>query len=349
MKQQDWIDYFEAVNGRSPEVHEVEAARLAGEFRDELPSQPPVAETIAPVSPQESQPIVETESSAQEIPQPQASTAAQSYVAQERPEETAPFQTAQQPTQHYYQQQVPPTGNPQAYHQNQQQFQQGHPNQQVYTVQVAVPSAFALFWKQFLTWLKAAWKKPSQDIPTHPYNGVAVYGLLVLLASLISTMPLIKNQMLTFSGFLAVLIAYAFIFFASILGGLAAKRLVYKDATFTFGYSFEWFGRLFSPNLLLMSGALLFSLINVYTLSNLLLYVSFVLIMASLGYTLFHKVNHSNMDMFYKYIMASALFGLIFTICMLIGLSIAGEMLFRSFMGEIGGLFSPYGGNPFGY
>lgn len=30
MKQEDWIDYFEAVNGRSPEAHEVEAARLAG-------------------------------------------------------------------------------------------------------------------------------------------------------------------------------------------------------------------------------------------------------------------------------------------------------------------------------
>lgn len=51
MKKQDWIDYFEAVNGRSPEPQEVEAALLAGEFSDEAP----VTET--PVNPEVSQGI----------------------------------------------------------------------------------------------------------------------------------------------------------------------------------------------------------------------------------------------------------------------------------------------------
>lgn len=32
MNRQDWLDYFEALNGRSPEVDEIEAAAQAGEF-----------------------------------------------------------------------------------------------------------------------------------------------------------------------------------------------------------------------------------------------------------------------------------------------------------------------------
>ncbi len=32
MKKIDWIEYFEAINGRSPEAHEIEAALAAGEF-----------------------------------------------------------------------------------------------------------------------------------------------------------------------------------------------------------------------------------------------------------------------------------------------------------------------------
>lgn len=35
MKKSDWIDYFEAVNSRSPEEHELAAALAAGEFEDE--------------------------------------------------------------------------------------------------------------------------------------------------------------------------------------------------------------------------------------------------------------------------------------------------------------------------
>lgn len=34
MNRQDWIEYFEALNGRSPESHEIEAALVSGEFSD---------------------------------------------------------------------------------------------------------------------------------------------------------------------------------------------------------------------------------------------------------------------------------------------------------------------------
>lgn len=36
MKKIDWIEYFEAVNGRSPEEAEIAAALAAGEFEEEV-------------------------------------------------------------------------------------------------------------------------------------------------------------------------------------------------------------------------------------------------------------------------------------------------------------------------
>lgn len=39
MEKQDWLDYFEAVNGRSPEPNEIEAAKKAGEFVEENSSE----------------------------------------------------------------------------------------------------------------------------------------------------------------------------------------------------------------------------------------------------------------------------------------------------------------------
>lgn len=207
---------------------------------------------------------------------------------------------------------------------------------------MAVSSAFSLFWKQFWTWLKLAWKQPTQDIVTHNYNGVTVYGLLALFTTLTSLAPIMKSGYLTFSAFLTILLGFAFIFFAFILGGFIVKRLIYKEEKFTFGYSFEWFGRLLSLNLPLMASAFLFSFLGVYTLSALLTTVSYIFFTAAAGYTLFHTVNHSKLDMFYKYLLAGLLFGFILFISFLIGFSIAGEMLFNSFMGEIGNYISPY-------
>ncbi len=39
MKQQDWIDFFQAVNGRNPSIQEMAEAAQKGEFVRETPKQ----------------------------------------------------------------------------------------------------------------------------------------------------------------------------------------------------------------------------------------------------------------------------------------------------------------------
>ncbi|MDW8742394.1 hypothetical protein Q7W37_05010 [Streptococcus suis] len=46
MKKIDWIEYFEAINGRSPEAHEIEAALAAGEFEEDGHQNIPTEEVV---------------------------------------------------------------------------------------------------------------------------------------------------------------------------------------------------------------------------------------------------------------------------------------------------------------
>ena len=47
MKQQDWIDFFQAVNGRNPSIQEMAEAAQKGEFVRETPKQTvEVTETV---------------------------------------------------------------------------------------------------------------------------------------------------------------------------------------------------------------------------------------------------------------------------------------------------------------
>ena len=152
---------------------------------------------------------------------------------------------------------------------------------------------------------------------------------------------------MTFSGFINIFIALAFIFFAFVLGGFVVKRVVYKEVTFTLGYSFEWFGRLLAPNIGLMAVAAFCSLINLNSLTIIATFASYFIFAAAAAYSLYHAENHSNLDLFYKYILASLLFGLIVTLFILLGLTIAGEILFNGLLGG----FNSYNifNIPFGY
>lgn len=323
MKKQDWLDYFEAVNGRSPEAHEVEAALVAGEFHEEngepVGQQAPQTEAVQP------QQVAPAEATAQTVVNPQV----EQTVAQQAPQ-TEQDQTHQQYTQ--------------AQAQQTQQTQQGQPSgQQVYTVQVAVPSAFTAFVKQFWSWLLQSWKTPTLDIPTHKYNGLATFGLLVLFTSLTIAIPVIKSGYMTFSAFISILIGFAFVFFAFVLAGFIVKRLVYKEEKFTLGYSFEWFGRLLSLNILFMGVAVLSVLIGIPSLALICTLLSYFIFAAASGYTLYHAENHSTLDLFYKYIIASVLFGVTITVFFILGTTIAGDVLFSNLFGNFNGYLPPIG------
>lgn len=141
-----------------------------------------------------------------------------------------------------------------------------------------------------------------------------------------------KFNAMTFSGFINIFITMAFIFFAFVLGGFCCQKVVYKEVMFTLSYSFEWFGRLgskyWSDNL-----AAFCSLINLNSLAIIATFASYFIFAAAAAYSLYHAENHSNLDLFYKYILASLLFGLIVTLFIMLGLTIAGELLFNGLLG----------------
>ena len=86
MTKADWLDFFEAINGRSATEEEIAAALAAGEFQDDAPAQPAFADVQeTPVQEAPAQPAF---ASAQETPaqeaQPQP-TFAGAQEAQQQP------------------------------------------------------------------------------------------------------------------------------------------------------------------------------------------------------------------------------------------------------------------------
>ena len=339
MKKQDWLDYFEAVNGRSPEPQEIEAALLAGEFTAEETS------VEMPEVPENSQTETQSEEDSTQNPIQQEQAASQEPLQQEQVNQEAT--SIQNPANQHVQENVgqQQTNGQQAGPQQQSfQFQQGQP---VQPMQVAAPSPFVVFLKQFWAWFLAALKAPTKDSVSHKYNGLTAFGLLVFFTTLTISIPFMKFEAMTFSGFINIFIALAFIFFAFVLGGFVVKRVVYKEATFTLGYSFEWFGRLLAPNIGLMAVAAFCSLINLNSLAIIATFASYFIFAAAAAYSLYNAENHSNLDLFHKYILASLLFGFIVILFIMLGMTIAGEILFNGLLGG----FNSYNifNIPFGY
>ena len=195
MTKADWLDFFEAINGRSATEEEIAAALAAGEFQDDAPAveTAPTQEAPAPAQPQP------TFASAQEA-QPQPTFAS----AQDAPAQ-APFANAQaaqaQPTfagaQAAPVQGVPnQAAQPQAGFANAQAgFANGQPLQPGQNVQFingqaivvpAQPSAFATTFKNYWTWLLNAWRRPADMTDYGKHNGWLNYIFLSLFTGLAS-------------------------------------------------------------------------------------------------------------------------------------------------------------------
>ena len=193
MTKADWLDFFEAINGRSATEEEIAAALAAGEFQDDAPAveTAPTQEAPAPAQPQP------TFASAQEA-QPQPTFAS----AQDAPAQ-APFANAQaaqaQPTfagaQAAPVQGVPnQAAQPQAGFANAQAgFANGQPLQPGQNVQFingqaivvpAQPSAFATTFKNYWTWLLNAWRRPADMTDYGKHNGWLNYIFLSLFTGL---------------------------------------------------------------------------------------------------------------------------------------------------------------------
>ena len=215
MTKADWLDFFEAINGRSATEEEIAAALAAGEFQDDAPAVETAPTQEAPAQPQptfasaqEAQPQPTFASAQEAQPQP---TFAGAQEAQPQPtfasaqdaQSQAPFANAQaaQPQSTFAGAQTAPVqgvpnqaAQPQAGFANAQAGQQAafanaqplQPGQNVQfingqaVVVPAQPSAFATTFKNYWTWLLNAWRRPADMTDYGKHNGWLNYIFLSL-------------------------------------------------------------------------------------------------------------------------------------------------------------------------
>ena len=222
MTKADWLDFFEAINGRSATEEEIAAALAAGEFQDDAPAVETAPTQEAPAQPafanaqeipaQEAQPQPTFAGAQEAQPQP---TFAGAQEAQPQPtfasaqdaQAQAPFTNAQaaQPQSTFAGAQTAPVqgvpnqaAQPQAGFANAQAGQQAafanaqplQPGQNVQfingqaVVVPAQPSAFATTFKNYWTWLLNAWRRPADMTDYGKHNGWLNYIFLSLFTGL---------------------------------------------------------------------------------------------------------------------------------------------------------------------
>ena len=371
MIKQDWLDYFEAVNGRSATEAEIAQALAAGEFQEEQVAQEasqfvgaPVAPdqvnagfVAAPAAPEEvtSQYVAAPEAPVQEAPQftaaPEAPVqeAPQFAAAPEAPVQEAPVQEAPQfaaapeapqytatpeaPVQEAPQytaapeapvQEAPqfnaapeapvfgaqPNGFQQAPQQQPQPgfgqpapgqgFQQApypgqpQPGQSYYSQ----PSQFGIAVGGYWNWFLSALKRPSVEYNTKALNGILQYVLtafVLTLATFFTASGFTGGYGMDFRAFMLTLISMFFTIYAFQVTGFFVRRVVLQDKEYSYGRSFEEFGRLSVYNLPLALLAFLTGLIKVYEFYGLVNYLIFLLFFVGTCYVVHLGLNKSSL------------------------------------------------------
>ena len=347
MSKQDWLEYFEAVNGRSATEEEIAQALAAGEFVEaEQVSAEQALSDASPASssfeqPQQEAQTVETQCQPQNFQQPFAQQYQEAPQQQANPNQFAnQGQAYQQPG---FQQASPFAGQPQssgpqAYQNNPQQ---GQFNSQVpqqgpqayYSQQPPQPNEFSKTMKGFWTWLVSAWKSPTSEVESSKVNGYLSLGLTAFFFAIVanynifSTIGIMSFGMyngptFNFKVFFVSLIAAALFLFSIILGGFVVKRLVYQDRSFTFNKAFDWYGRLYAIVLPFIVASALFALLGVIHLSLFFTWIGLLLIGVGATFALIYSKTNNSMDPFYKYLLAIIINGVITIIFSFIAFSL---------------------------
>ena len=228
MSKQDWLDYFEAVNGRSASAEEIAQALAAGEFQEEVvvPETPQAPEFVAAPT----APVEEPVAAPVQEPAPQA-----------------PQQAYQQPTQAAYQQ-APYQGQP------------GQP----YPAQ---PSQFGVAVGGYWNWFLSALKRPTAVENPKALNGILQYVLtafVLTLSTFFTASGFTGGYGMDFRAFMLTLISLFFSLYAFQVAGFFVRRVVLQDKEYSYGRSFEEFGRLSVYTLPLALLAFLVGLVKVY-------------------------------------------------------------------------------------
>ena len=371
MIKQDWLDYFEAVNGRSATETEIAQALAAGEFQEEQAAQEASQFVGAPVAPEQANAgfVAAPEAPAPEAPQfaaapeapvqeaPQFAAAPEAPVqeapqfaaapeapVQEAPqfatEPEAPVQEAPQytaapeaPVQEAPQFNVAPEvplqeaphftaapeapafgAQPNSFQQAPQQqpqpgfgqpapgqgFQQApYPGQpQPGQAYYAQPSQFGIAVGGYWNWFLSALKRPSTEYNTKALNGILHYVLtafVLTLATFFTASGFTGGYGMDFRAFMLTLISMFFTIYAFQVTGFFVRRVVLQDKEYSYGRSFEEFGRLSVYNLPLALLAFLTGLIKVYEFYGLVNYLIFLLFFVGTCYVVHLGLNKSSL------------------------------------------------------
>lgn len=296
MSKQDWLDYFEAVNGRSASAEEIAQALAAGEFQEEVAAtQAPefVAAPQEPVSAPQTPEFVAAPQEPVAAPQaPEFVAAPQEPVAAPQapeftaaPQEPAPQAAPtngpafQQAPQQAYQQPVQP-----GYQQNPYQ---GHP----YPAQ---PSQFGVAAGGYWSWFVSALKRPTAVNQPKALNGILQYvftAFVMTLATFFTASGYTGGYGVDFRAFLIILIMVYFNIYAYQVAGFFIRRVVLQDKEYSYGRSFEEFGRLSVYTLPISLLAFLVGLVKAYEFYGFLNALVFFLFTVGALYVVYQALN----------------------------------------------------------
>ena len=347
MSKQDWLDYFEAVNGRSASAEEIAQALAAGEFQEEVvvpetPQAPefvaaptaPVEEPVAapqapefvaaPAAPQAPEfvaapaaPAAPTAPTEEPVAAPQApefvaaptAPVEEPVAAPQAPEfVAAPAAPAEEPVAAPVQEPAPqaaPANGPafqqapqQAYQQPTQAAYQQAPYQgqpgQPYPAQ---PSQFGVAVGGYWNWFLSALKRPTAVENPKALNGILQYVLtafVLTLSTFFTASGFTGGYGMDFRAFMLTLISLFFSVYAFQVAGFFVRRVVLQDKEYSYGRSFEEFGRLSVYTLPLALLAFLVGLVKVYEFYGFVNFLIFFLFFVGTCYVVHQGLNKTS-------------------------------------------------------
>jgi len=327
MSKQDWLDYFEAVNGRSASAEEIAQALAAGEFQEEVvvPETPQAPEFVAaptapveePVAAPQAPEFVAAPTAPVEEPvaAPQAPEFVVAPAAPQAPEfvaapaaPAAPTAPAEEPVAAPVQEPAPqaaPANGPafqqapqQAYQQPTQAAYQQAPYQgqpgQPYPGQ---PSQFGVAVGGYWNWFLSALKRPTAVENPKALNGILQYVLtafVLTLSTFFTASGATGGYGMDFRAFMLTMISLFFSVYAFQVAGFFVRRVVLQDKEYSYGRSFEEFGRLSVYTLPLALLAFLVGLVKVYEFYGFVNFLIFFLFFVGTCYVVHQGLNKTS-------------------------------------------------------
>ena len=307
MSKQDWLDYFEAVNGRSASAEEIAQALAAGEFQEEVvvPETPQAPEFVAaPTAPVE-EPVAAPQAP-EFVAAPAAPQAPEFVAAPAAP--AAPTAPTEEPVAAPVQEPAPqaaPTNGPafqqapqQAYQQPTQAAYQQAPYQgqpgQPYPGQ---PSQFGVAVGGYWNWFLSALKRPTAVENPKALNGILQYVLtafVLTLSTFFTASGATGGYGMDFRAFMLTLISLFFSVYAFQVAGFFVRRVLLQDKEYSYSRSFEEFGRLSVYTLPLALLAFLVGLVKVYEFYGFVNFFIFFLFFVGTCYVVHQGLNKTS-------------------------------------------------------